>query len=749
MNTLSLLPLSLPLPSSSPPPPLHNSILQAMGSPEGWNSASSSPPLAEGIGWAICLGFGAVFSLLTTLLVWLENRYSGTEQSSEHFNTAGRTVKTGLIAAVVCSQWTWAATLLQSSNVAWQYGVSGPFWYGAGAAVQILLFGILSIEIKRKAPNAHTVCEIIRARWGSTAHKVFLAFCLLTNMLVTAMLLLGGAATIEAMTGLSVYVAAFLIPLGIITYTFADGLAATFLSNYLHTIILHAVLIVFIVAVYLYPLPGGRSQLGSISDVHSRLIRLNSYTVEECASRGFLAGSTGGSGVSACGPVIGNREGSSLTMFSQGGMMFAIINLVGNFGTVFVDQSYWQAAIAARPSAAVKGYLLGGLCWFAIPFALATSLGLACLALELPLTAAQANAGLVPVASAVELLGTGGGVLMLLMVFMAVTSCGSAELIAVSSLLTYDVYKAYLRPNASGDELLKASRWCVVGFGLLMGVLAALLEIVGLALGYVYLLMGVLVGSAVFPIAACLLWRKASAQGAILGAVGGMVVAVAAWLGTAAATAGDAGLTLETTGESIPMLVGNLVAILVSMGLTTGYGLIWPDEYDWSDTRALQGIGEGVGKLDETQVEGEGDEEVVVVGGREGGRTTTAAAVVDAVMEAEMDPKRLREAKKFVLKWGVFFSVVMLLLWPLLSLPAGAPFSLPYFSLWVWIGILWGCLSSVIITVMPLAESKEAIKQVVMGMWTDLGGGGKVGSTERVVEGTVEEIIPAKATVVG
>ena len=26
------------------------------------------------------------------------------------------------------SQWTWAATLLQSSNVAWQYGVSGPFW---------------------------------------------------------------------------------------------------------------------------------------------------------------------------------------------------------------------------------------------------------------------------------------------------------------------------------------------------------------------------------------------------------------------------------------------------------------------------------------------------------------------------------------------------------------------------------------------------------------------------------------------
>jgi hypothetical protein len=113
-------------------PARHDNLTKAMGNPQGWNSASSSPPLSEGVGWAICLGFGAVFSLLTTLLVWLEHRYSGTKQSSEHFNTAGRTVKTGLIAAVVCSQWTWAATLLQSSNVAWLYGVAGPFWYGAG-----------------------------------------------------------------------------------------------------------------------------------------------------------------------------------------------------------------------------------------------------------------------------------------------------------------------------------------------------------------------------------------------------------------------------------------------------------------------------------------------------------------------------------------------------------------------------------------------------------------------------------------
>lgn len=44
------------------------------------------------------------------------------------FNTAGRSVKSGLVASAVVSSWTWAATLLQSSGVAYKYGVSGPFW---------------------------------------------------------------------------------------------------------------------------------------------------------------------------------------------------------------------------------------------------------------------------------------------------------------------------------------------------------------------------------------------------------------------------------------------------------------------------------------------------------------------------------------------------------------------------------------------------------------------------------------------
>lgn len=111
--------------------------------------------------------------ILTTFLL---KRYNSEVQTSEMFSTAGRTVQSGLVASAVVSSWTWAATLLQSSGVAYRYGVSGPFWYASGATVQILLFATLAIELKRKAPNAHTFLEVIRARYGVYGHLVFTTF---------------------------------------------------------------------------------------------------------------------------------------------------------------------------------------------------------------------------------------------------------------------------------------------------------------------------------------------------------------------------------------------------------------------------------------------------------------------------------------------------------------------------------------------------------------------------------------------
>ena len=112
-----------------------------------------------------------------------------------------------------------------------QYGISGAFWYASGATIQILLFSMLTVQLKLHAPGAKTFLQVIRARvqlklhspgaktflqvirarvqlklhapgaktflqvirarFGRTTHVTFCVFALLTNVIVTAMLMLG------------------------------------------------------------------------------------------------------------------------------------------------------------------------------------------------------------------------------------------------------------------------------------------------------------------------------------------------------------------------------------------------------------------------------------------------------------------------------------------------------------------------------------------------------------------------------
>lgn len=97
-------------------------------------------------------------------------------------------------------------------------------------------------------------------------------------------------------------------------------------------------------------------------------------------------------------PVPGNAEGSYLTFRSLDALLFGVISIAGDFAvreidssvsrhssnfvgilslqTVFLDQAYWQRAIASEPKTCVKAFLLGGSAWLSVPLGFATALGL-------------------------------------------------------------------------------------------------------------------------------------------------------------------------------------------------------------------------------------------------------------------------------------------------------------------------------------------------------------------------------------
>jgi urea-proton symporter len=109
-------------------------------------------------------------------------------------------------------------------------------WYGAMGTFQILLFGLIAIKIKANAPGAHTFPEIVLARHGHIAHLTYLFYGLATNLLVGACLVLGGGQVVEAITGMNIYGACFLIPLVVAAYVIAGGLRSTFIADYVHTV---------------------------------------------------------------------------------------------------------------------------------------------------------------------------------------------------------------------------------------------------------------------------------------------------------------------------------------------------------------------------------------------------------------------------------------------------------------------------------------------------------------------------------
>lgn len=293
--------------------------------------------LPAGAGYGIVIGIGGVFALFMLGLTWMQNRYTvfSTAQAEE-FSTASRSVKPGLISAGIVSSWTWSATLLTSSTFAYDYGVCGPMWYGAMGTLQILLFALIAIKIKANAPGAHTFPEIVLSRHGTLAHVTYLFNGFATNMLVGACLVLGGAQVVEALSGMNVYAANFLIPIVVGAYVIAGGLRSTFIADYVHTVILFVVILIF---GFLIHATSGLA--GSPSKLYDLLLE---------ASKKM--------------PIDRNTEGSYLSFRSVDGLVFAIDILISGFSTVWLDQAYWQRAIASRPETSVKAYILGGIAWY-------------------------------------------------------------------------------------------------------------------------------------------------------------------------------------------------------------------------------------------------------------------------------------------------------------------------------------------------------------------------------------------------
>lgn len=662
-------------------------------------SSAQYVALPQGAGYAVVVGLGAVFAGGMVLTTFCLKRYNKEIMTAEEFATAGRSVRTFLLSAAVVSSWTWAATLLTSTVQVYNNGVSGALFYAAGAMVQIILFACLAIKGKERAPEAHTYLEIVKARYGSVTHGIYCFWGFATNVLVTAMLLTGGSAVVHDLTGMNVIAACLLLPLGVVVYTLFGGIKATFLTDWAHTVAIVVILLVFGFNAFAV-----LDKLGSPGAVWEAVTLLGQTQPRE-----------------------GNQDGSYLTIKSRSGGIFFVINIVGNFGTVFLDNGYFNKAFASDPAATMPGYVLGGLAWFAIPMFMATTMGLTALSLQdtpywptypEKMTAAEVSAGLVLPNAAVALLGKSGAVMSLLLVFMAVTSAMSSELIAVSTIFTYDIYRTYVNPTASGKRLIFMSHASVIAFAYIMAGFAIGLYYAGISMGYLYELMGIIIGGAVLPSALTLLSRKQNWHAATFTPPIATALAIMSWLVCTYLLYTD--ITVENTFMDDPMLTGNVVALLSPLVIVPVLTLAFkPQNFDWIHLRSIRRVDEEEELLEAEKLRLDKEELLPVKSQVVSEAHEIAMHEVDKYAE---ESARLHRSFKIALTICCALAICFILLWPIPMYGSGYIFSKQFFTGWIVVFFIWSFFTAFTVVLGPIWEGRNELYHTLRGIYWDLTG---------------------------
>jgi len=364
-----------------------------------------------------------------------------------------------------------------------------------------------------------------------------------------------------------------------------------------------------------------------------------------------------------------------------------------------------------------------------------------------------------------KLLGTVGEYSMLFLILMAVMSTGSAEVIAVASIIIYDVYQAYIcpyNPNLKegqcilcarylrvqkGDEgaelcscqsadkcveckadndlrtrtkslvkphytcathgdykeyqetLLNYKNWCIVLCTFFSIPLCLFCWAVNLNLAWTYYFTGILISSSVIPIAMSILWARATSYGLVSGVVGGCLSGMAAWLSYASQFPGglSAATFVKNTGEELPMLTGNIVAISVGGAACIIVTFVTRmrmtpemEEEEWDKTRDIDNpLSPWV-----TKYKGELN--------LDDGENFHDRPPLEIVI------RKFRTAKVTAYTAAVLFTVFFMGIWPGSMLSVDI-LDLNGFNIWTTISRGWAFTAAAVIVILPLFQEVSAI----------------------------------------
>jgi len=455
-------------------------------------------------GWTIL----AAFSALWVFLGWFWGRKA---KELDEYVLAGRKVGIALGTATAMATWVTSNTTMLAPQLAYQIGIWGMLGYSLGS-VGLLMFAPLASRIRRLMPNGYTSGDFVRLRYGRAAWYVFLLISLVYGLGWLVSMGMAGGVLINALTGIPYLYGMSVILAICVGYTLLGGFRAVIGTDFIQAIL---ILVGLVVIAFL-----AIDRIG-FEEIHQS---------------------------------VTEQRPELLNLLMPAALMFLFNNLLFGVGEIFHSNVWWSRAFSFREGVGFKAYFLAGLFWAPIPV-VAGFIALAAPSLNLNVPAADMVGPMV----AGHLLGTAGAVLVLIMVFSALSSSMDSLLAATSILVVEDVYRRHFRPNATAPHLRRATSVIIV----LLGVLTWLLCAPRLGtLAQVLHWTGAFVASTIWPIAAGLFWRSVNRPGAIAAMVLGSAAGMYAFF---------------EIGFYVAALSGAAVSMVIVL-LTTW---LWPQRFEW------------------------------------------------------------------------------------------------------------------------------------------------------------------------
>jgi SSS family solute:Na+ symporter len=444
------------------------------------------------------------FGLVLAIGLYLRGRAN----TGEDFFLAGREMTAWIAGLSFLSANLGALELMGWAAASYQYGILAAHWYWIGAIPAMLFLGIVMMPFYYIS-KTHSVPGYLQLRFGESSRALAAISFAFMTVLMSGINMYSMALVMKVVLGWDIHFSIWVSSITVALYVALGGLRSAIFNEVLQFILIWA-------GALLIPILG----LVEVGGWHQLQLRVAQNASDEYTHLW-----------STLGTFTGNPMGIHWT-----GIVFGLGAII-SFGYWTTDFLVVQRVLAAKDIRSAKmAPIIGAAFKMFVPFIviLPGLLGIALLPMKLTgegvavATGGHSYNEVLPLMLArycgPGLLGL--GITALIAGFM---SGMAGNVSAFSTVWTYDIYKAFIKRNASDAEYVRMGRWCTI-LGVLISIGTAYLVMQFLSImDYVQALFSFFIAPLFGTVILGMLWKRATPQGGFWGLLAGTLSSIGMW----------------------------------------------------------------------------------------------------------------------------------------------------------------------------------------------------------------------------